>query len=116
MGSTDVATAIRDAVALPWGGERNLALRAALELVEGEIGLVNRGEVVQLVVDTHRRANELVKLLAAAFPGWTTRVNTNSDRRYVVHAYESDEQLAAAEAALRQLHGQMNAKPRLNRV
>jgi hypothetical protein len=44
---------------MPHGGERNLALRAALELVEGEIGLVDQHGQIQCVVDDRERAGQL---------------------------------------------------------
>lgn len=96
--------AIADAVAMPWGGERNLALRAALGLVEGEVGMVNLGDVVMLVVTGHGRANKLAKALGRDLPSWTVRLNTRPhDRRYVVTAYTNEAALAAQGADLDQV-------------
>lgn len=65
----------------PWGGERNLALRRQLGLVEGEIGMVDMAGTVQLVVDTKARADHLAEQVTGDLNVWRRR-----DGRWVVWA------------------------------
>lgn len=65
----------------PWGGERNLALRRQLGLVEGEIGMVDMHGTVQLVVDTKARADHLSEQVTGDLRVWQRR-----DGRWVVWA------------------------------
>lgn len=79
---------VADAAAMPFGGERNCALRAALGLEPGEIGMVNQGDVVQVVVAGHGRANGLARDLKGGLGGgWTVRTNRRPDGRFIVTAF-----------------------------
>jgi hypothetical protein len=78
-----------DVIAMDWGGLRNLALRETLGLVEGEVGLVNRHRLVQVVVAGHARARKLDMQLRAGLPGgWTVDRYRRADGRYVLHGYD----------------------------
>lgn len=78
---------IRRALAMPWGGERNLALRAALGLVEGEIGMVNQGDVAQVVVDSHARASQIARRLKLSVGAdWNVATTVRPDGRHLVTA------------------------------
>lgn len=76
---------VAEALAMPWGGERNVALRSALGLVEGEIGMVNQQDVAQVVVDDHARAGQVAPELKRGL-GYDGRVSTRrrGDGRYLV--------------------------------
>lgn len=85
-------TAISEAVQMPWSGERNLALRAALGLREGEIGMVNQGDVVQVVVDEHSRANKLGRELRAGLGSdWTVETTRRPDGRHLITCYRDQD-------------------------
>lgn len=99
---------IRDALSLPWGGHRNLALRAALGLEEGEVGMVNQGDVVQVVVGSHSRASGLARRLKSSLTGWHVGMHAREDRQYVVTCYEDEADLAVSResvASLRRMLG-----------
>lgn len=84
----DDTVAILNAWTLPWGGDRNLAMRDALGLEEGELCLINQGEVCQAVVDELGRANKLARRIKLALGTDSyTGVIQRKDGRYLLTAY-----------------------------
>ncbi|NED96458.1 hypothetical protein G1H11_14200 [Phytoactinopolyspora alkaliphila] len=81
---------IADALTMPWGGERNLALRKALgiPLESDEICMVNHGDVAQVVVFTRRRGRQITAALQAGMPdGWLAYLTRRADGAWLVTAH-----------------------------
>jgi hypothetical protein len=84
---------VTDALAMDWGGERNLALRRAVGMAppwqSGETCLVNMAGVIQLTVATGKRARQLADKLEAALPrdGWRVQVTKRPDGLQLVTAH-----------------------------
>ena len=76
---------LSDVLAMEWSPERNLALRDYLELRDGEVGMVNQGDVVQVVVADRVHADEMRRLLTVEpRPGWMVSVTRRPDGRWLV--------------------------------
>lgn len=81
---------VADAAAMPFGGERNLALRKALGIPLGtdEVAMVTQADIVQVVTDTRKRADRHRALLGAALKGWTVTRTQRPDRAWLVTAHQ----------------------------
>jgi hypothetical protein len=81
---------VADVLTMPWGGERNLALRKALglPLESDEVCMVTQADVVQVVVDTRARARQmLLRLQGTTPPGWDhLKMHPWPDRRWLITA------------------------------
>ena len=81
-----------DVLDMPFGGERNLAMRKALgiELNANEVCVVNQGDVIQVVVPTRWRTREVTSRLnpLRTLPGdWTIEDYERPDGKHLIAAY-----------------------------
>lgn len=75
---------MRQIVAMPWGGDRNIALRVELDLQPGEIGMLNAQDALFVVVRTERRANEISRHISRCLKNKDIFVIRRKDGRYLV--------------------------------
>lgn len=86
---------IADAITLGWGPERNLTLRKALgiPLESGEVVTINRGDIIQVLTATRKRARYLTSRLVAGLPqGGTVTTTRNPDRNWLITAHATQPQ------------------------
>ena len=80
---------VADAMAMPWGGERNLALRKALNIrFPGKtVVQVNQGDVIQVVPPSKQRAEVVADQLREGLDGFTVEVTRRADGQWIVTGY-----------------------------
>jgi hypothetical protein len=80
---------IGEALAMSWGGERNLAMRKALgiALEADDVCMVGQDGLVQVVVPSSRKAREVAAKLEAGLPTpYQVGVTKRPDRLWLVTA------------------------------
>ena len=94
---------VADAVSMPWCGERNLVLRKALGLDwpgrRGEACMMNKADVVQVVLRNRTPAVRVERLLAEALDAdWTVDCIQRDDGAWLVQAHPPIDDADLAEA------------------
>lgn len=75
---------LAEVVGMEWSPERNIELRKALRMTHREVGMINQGGVIILVVFTKTRALMLFDRIAQVFPYAEASKRPRVDGKWVV--------------------------------